>query len=66
VFSVDPVVGQPYLAMEYVDGPSLSAMLKSGGPLPFESADGLRQRLASGLHSAHELGIIHRDMSRTT
>jgi serine/threonine-protein kinase len=61
-FSYDPVVKRHYLAMEFVDGPSLSEHLRRG-PLPFEVARDLRQRVATGLQAAHERGIIHRDVS---
>ena len=62
VFTVDPVLGRPYLAMEFVDGQSLSAMLRSG-PLAVEAVHRLMQRIAAGLHAAHERGIVHRDVS---
>ncbi len=62
VFTVDPVLARPYLAMEFVDGRSLSAMVR-GGPLAFEAVHRLMQRIAAGLHAAHECGIIHRDVS---
>ena len=60
VFSIDR--GLPYLAMEYVEGKSLSEMLQKG-PLNVDQLRVLQKRLASGLHAAHELGIIHRDVS---
>jgi serine/threonine-protein kinase len=62
VFSVDPVLERPYLAMEFVDGQALSAMVR-GGPLAFEAVHRLMQRIAAGLDAAHERGIIHRDVS---
>lgn len=62
VFSVDPTVQRPYLAMEYVSGPSLSNMVRNG-PLGYEAVRVLGARLASGLQAAHERGIIHRDIS---
>src|SRR5829696_444629 len=62
VFSVDPEIGSPYLAMEYVDGEPLSEVLKLGA-LDFEAVRVLQRRLAGGLQAAHELGIIHRDIS---
>jgi serine/threonine-protein kinase len=62
VFSVDPEVGSPYLAMEYVDGQPLSDLIRDG-PLPFEMVRILQRRLAGGLQAAHELGIVHRDVS---
>jgi len=62
VFTVDPILNRPYLAMEYVDGQSLSEILR-GGPLAFEAVYRLMQRIAAGLHAAHERGIVHRDVS---
>ncbi len=51
-----------YLVMEFVDGPSLSEILKQRTLSPAEVRT-LRDRLASGLATAHETGVIHRDMS---
>jgi eukaryotic-like serine/threonine-protein kinase len=62
VFTVDPATQATYLAMEFVDGQSLSDRLKQG-PLSFEEVDLLRRRIASGLQAAHLLGITHRDVS---
>ncbi|WP_336812460.1 protein kinase domain-containing protein [Bosea sp. MMO-172] len=62
VFAIDPVSETPYLAMEFVDGQPLSERIQQG-PLSVEEADILRQRVAPGLHAAHRLGIIHRDIS---
>lgn len=62
VFTVDPATQATYLAMEFVDGQSLSDRLKDG-PLPFEEVELLRRRIASGLQAAHLLGITHRDVS---
>ena len=63
VFTVEPMLGRPYLAMEFVDGRSLSDILQSDGPLTFEATCSLGRRLASGLQAAHECGVIHRDVS---
>jgi len=54
--------GRDYLVMEYVEGPSLANVLKSG-PLPLEQIFVLRDRLAIGLRAAHAKGVIHRDVS---
>ena len=61
-FGTDPVIGRPYLVMEFVDGPSLSSRLDAG-PLELSEAKHLFARLASGLDAAHQLGVIHRDIS---
>jgi serine/threonine protein kinase len=63
VFTVEPVLRRPYLAMEFVDGRTLSNILRDDGPLPFEAVRSLMLRLASGLQAAHQHGIIHRDVS---
>jgi serine/threonine protein kinase len=62
VFSVDPDLQAPYLAMEYVDGQALSEALKHG-PLSLDSVVVLLRRIAGGLQAAHELGVVHRDVS---
>ncbi|WP_315832433.1 serine/threonine-protein kinase [Bradyrhizobium prioriisuperbiae] len=62
LFTVEPVLQRPYLAMEFVDGRSLSDILAEG-PLTFEAMVKLMRRVASGLQAAHERGIIHRDVS---
>lgn len=62
VFAIDPASESPYLAMEFVDGQPLSERIKQQ-PLTIEEADVLRQRVGPGLHAAHRLGIVHRDIS---
>ena len=62
LFTVEPALQRPYLAMEFVDGRSLSDIL-ADGPLTFEALVKLMRRIASGLQAAHERGIIHRDVS---
>ena len=62
VFSVDPVIGRPYLVMEYVDGLSLAEVI-DGKPMPVAETKRLLARLASALDAAHKAGVIHRDIS---
>ena len=63
VFTVEPVLRRPYLAMEFVNGRTLTDILHDDGPLSFEAVLSLLHRLASGLQAAHEHGIVHRDIS---
>ena len=51
-----------YLVMEYVDGESLSAILRREGALEPRRAVDIARQVADGLSAAHELGIIHRDL----
>ena len=62
VFSVDPQLGRAYLAMEFVEGPSLKKRLASG-PLSLAEARILQKRVASALEAAHGHGVVHRDIS---
>jgi WD40 repeat protein/serine/threonine protein kinase len=54
--------GTLWLAMELVRGTALDAWLKRDGPLPLPRFVALWQRLCEVVHSAHEQGIIHRDI----
>ncbi|MCU0660803.1 MAG: protein kinase [Myxococcota bacterium] len=54
--------GEPYLVMEYLEGESLSAMLRRVGPLPVEAACGILEPVLLALHAAHAKGIVHRDL----
>ncbi len=59
-FGVTPE-GQLFLAMEYLEGTTLTAAL-ARGPLSLERAGALLTQCAAGLTAAHELGIVHRDL----
>lgn len=50
-----------YLVMEYVDGPTLAAQLRAGAMHPADVAQ-LAFQLASGLHTVHSAGLVHRDV----
>ena len=53
---------QQYLVMEYVEGTNLSGLLRARGPLLPDAAAALLGQAADALASAHEAGIIHRDV----
>ena len=54
--------GTLYLAMEYVEGETLSAVLRREGPFsPYRAAE-ITGQIADGLTAAHHLGIVHRDL----
>ena len=54
--------GTPYLALEYVDGPSLRERLAAHGPYSWAEARPLLAQIAQGLDDAHAAGVIHRDL----
>ena len=53
--------GQPFIAMEWLDGEPLSVRLKRG-PLATADAAALGVHIAEALASAHEAGVLHRDV----
>ncbi len=54
--------GEPYVAMELIEGESLYQTLKRRGPLPVRAALGAAKQVASALDAAHRRGIVHRDL----
>jgi serine/threonine-protein kinase len=54
--------GLPFIAMEYMDGESLSSILRRKQRLPALDALPIFIDCCDGLTAAHQLGIIHRDI----
>ena len=54
--------GVPYIAFEFVDGPSLRQLLVQHGPYSWTDVRALLLQLAEGLADAHAAGVIHRDV----
>ena len=56
--------GEPlvYLAMEYVEGEPLTAIIERQGALPPSRVATLVRQVADALAAAHDLGIVHRDL----
>ncbi|MFF2328206.1 MULTISPECIES: protein kinase [unclassified Streptomyces] len=53
----------PWVATEYVPGPSLHQVVESGyGPLPEATPQSLAGRLARALRAIHGAGLVHRDL----
>ena len=51
-----------FLTMEFLDGETLSAHLRTQGKLDHEEALAIASQLCAGLAEAHRSGIIHRDL----
>jgi serine/threonine protein kinase len=54
--------GLTYSVMEYVDGTTLSAVIKLSAPLPLERILPISAQIAQALGAAHDKGIVHRDL----
>ena len=55
----DPI---PWLATDFLRGPTLNRAIEASGPLPETAVLRLAAGLSSALDSIHEAGVIHRDL----
>src|SRR4029077_12360501 len=53
--------GLPFIAMEFVEGQSLAALVKKG-PLEIERVVEIAMQVADALDAAHGRRIVHRDI----
>jgi WD40 repeat protein len=53
--------GQPFLAMEYMEGGTLARKV-ANGPLPATVAAAYLAKIARAVDHAHALGVLHRDL----
>lgn len=61
IYEVGEGEGADFIAMEYVDGPALSTVLRNG-PLSIDRAARYGAEVARALAAAHQAGIVHRDI----
>jgi serine/threonine-protein kinase len=62
VYDVEERGEVAYIAMEFVNGPTLEHLLSSGEPLPPERVLQVLREAAAALDYAHRKGIVHRDI----
>lgn len=62
VLGADPDHDPPYLVIEYIDGPSLSYVVDTAGPLSTANLYSLAIGMAAALTAIHGAGVIHRDL----
>ncbi len=62
VLDADPEGEPPWMAADYVPGPSLADAVNEYGPLDAAAVSVLGAALAEGLRAIHDGGIIHRDL----
>jgi serine/threonine protein kinase/Tol biopolymer transport system component len=54
-------VGENYLVMELIEGPTLAERIEHGA-IPLEEALVIARQIAAALEAAHDKGIVHRDL----
>jgi serine/threonine-protein kinase len=62
VYAAGQADGLLYIAMRFVDGADLHALIHRDGPLPPRRAAAFVSDMASALDAAHAVGVVHRDV----
>ncbi len=58
----DTESGTSFIAMEYVEGPTLKEVMTQGRPVTFDEIAEIIAQVAEALDYAHARGIVHRDV----
>src|SRR5262245_31745779 len=61
IYGLEESDGRRFLALEFVEGPTLAERLE-GRPLPIDESLDIARQIAAALEAAHESGVIHRDL----
>jgi serine/threonine-protein kinase len=62
VYDVGKAGDVAYMAMEFIEGEELRALMREGHPLPVARALSVAAQVAEGLGYAHSHGVVHRDI----
>ncbi|HXU33343.1 MAG TPA: serine/threonine-protein kinase, partial [Thermoanaerobaculia bacterium] len=62
LYRIGDEAGNPWIAMEWLEGRPLDAVVREDGPLPPERVAQLGAELLSALDAAHKAGVVHRDI----
>lgn len=62
IYYIGEEQGQPFFAMEYIEGQSLDDILKGGNALSVKNAKNILKQACLGLSAAHTKDLVHRDI----
>ncbi len=62
LYRIGDEAGNPWIAMEWLDGRTLDAVVREDGPLAPERVAQLGIELLAALDAAHRAGVVHRDI----
>jgi len=62
IYEVGELQGSPFMVLEYLQGQTLSTVIKKSAPMPPTRAVELIASVVRALASAHDQGIVHRDL----
>jgi eukaryotic-like serine/threonine-protein kinase len=62
VYDVGEDMDRPFIAMEYIEGNTISGVIRAREDMPLDRKLLLMEQLCDGLAYAHRAGIVHRDI----
>jgi serine/threonine protein kinase/DNA-binding beta-propeller fold protein YncE len=62
IFEAGEASGVLFIAMRFVQGPNVQALVETTGPLPAARACHIITQVAAALEAAHSHGLVHRDV----
>lgn len=62
ILDAGEIEGRSFLAVAYVEGPTLERRIRESGPLPIGELVRLAGEIGSALDALHRIGLVHRDV----
>jgi eukaryotic-like serine/threonine-protein kinase len=62
IFEYGEFDGQPFLAMEYIEGETVGAIIRRREPLPLARKLQMMDEICAGMACAHRARVVHRDL----
>lgn len=65
IYEASVFEGQPFIAMQFIDGPTVADLISAKGKIEIEEAVSIICKVLETLQAAHNKGIFHRDIKPT-